>query len=168
MSRKLLATLAVGVVVVAAAVPVASAAPQAGGPPQTCAAGLTIFTTSVGAVRTTGQVTHFDGSGVAGQYTSGFLAGYTLSGAQDIVVNNVNQTSELHGQFTAVGPGGTLSVRYNGQADLATGAATGELVSTDGTGVFAGFHWTAKITAQLVSLTPPTFLATDSGPCKTS
>src|SRR5207237_5291070 len=161
MRWKLIAALAASTAALAGATQAASAAP-----PQTCTAGLTIFTTSVGTVSTTGQVTHFADSGVAGQYTSGFLAGYTFSGAQDIMVNNVTQKSELHGQFTAVGPGGTLTIRYNGHADLATGAATGDFVSADGTGDFANLHWSGKITAQLVSLAPPTFVALDSGPCQ--
>jgi hypothetical protein len=162
MRRKLVVALAAAVSVAALA---AGTQPASAARPQTCTAGLTIFTTSVGTVRTTGQVTHFTESGVGGSYTSGFLSGYTLSGAQDIMVNNVTQKSELHGQFTAVGPGGTLTIRYNGHADLSTGAATGEFVTAGGTGDFADFHWTGKITAQLVSLAPPTFVATDTGPC---
>ena len=160
MGRKFVSVLAAAVSVVAIAAGTASAAP-----PQTCSADLVFSTTSVGSVSTTGQVTHFRGSGVGGSYTSGFLSGYTLSGAQDIMVNNVTQRSQLHGEFTAVGTGGTLTIRYNGHADLSTGAATGEFVATGGTGAFADFHWTGKITAQLVSLAPPTFVATDTGLC---
>jgi hypothetical protein len=152
--------LAAGAAALAVGTGTASAAP-----PATCTAGLTIFTTSTGTVRTTGQVTHFEDSGVAGVYTSGFLAGYTLSGAQDIELNGANQTSQLHGQFVATGPGGTLTIQYNGHADLSTGAATGEFIAAGGTGSFAGLHWTGKITAQLTSLAPPTFVAIDSGPC---
>ncbi len=165
MRRKLIATLAAAASVAALAAGTHSASAA---PPQTCIAGLTIFTTSVGSVSTTGQVTHFSDSGVGGSYTSGFLSGYTLSGAQDIIVNNVTNKSELHGQFTAAGAGGTVTIRYNGHADFSTGAATGEFVTTGGTGDFANFHWTGKITAQLVSLTPPTFVATDTGPCHSS
>src|SRR5688572_3503860 len=113
MRRKLVSVLAAAASVIALAAGTASAAP-----PQTCTADLVIFTTSVGSVSTTGQVTHFRESGVGGSYASGFLSGYTLSGAQDIVVNNVTQRSELHGEFTAVGAGGTLTLRYNGHADL--------------------------------------------------
>jgi hypothetical protein len=134
-------------------------------PPTTCTADLTIFTTSPGTVTTNGQITRFRDSGVAGQYTSGFLAGYTFTGAQDIVVNNNNNTSQLQGSFTATGPGGSLVIRYSGHADLSTGAATGHFNTIGGTGQFTGFHWSGDITAQLVSLTPPTFQATDSGPC---
>ena len=134
-------------------------------PPTTCTADLIIFTTSPGTVTTQGQTTHFRDSGVAGQYTSGFLAGYTFTGAQDIVVNNNTNTSQLQGSFTATGPGGSLVIRYTGRADLSTGAATGHFHTAGGTGQFAGFHWTGDITAQLISQTPPTFRATDSGPC---
>jgi hypothetical protein len=152
-----------GVAAVLLAVGVAAAA----GPPATCTAGLTIATTSVGDVSTTGQVTHYRDSGVAGVYTSGPLAGYAFSGAQDIMVNNGTQQSELHGQYTATGPGGALTIRYTGHVDLTTGAATGHFVATDGAGQFAGFHWEGDIAAQLVSPAPPTFQATDSGPCHT-
>jgi hypothetical protein len=158
-----LAAVAASVVALSAGTGAASAAP-----PETCTADLTIFTTSVGTVSTSGQVTHFRDSGVGGAYTSGFLAGYTLSGAQDIMVNNVTQKSQLHGEFTAVGPGGTLTIRYNGHVDLSTGTGTGEFVTAGGTGIFASFHWTGKIAAQLVSLAPPTFVATDTGPCHTT
>jgi hypothetical protein len=160
MSRKFVAVLAA-----AASVAVLAAGTASAAPPQTCTASLVILTTSVGTVKTTGQVTHYRGSGVGGSYTSGFLSGYALSGAQDIVVNTVTQKSQLHGEFTAVGAGGSLTIRYNGHVDLSTGAATGEFVTAGGTGVFADFRWTGKITAQLVSLAPPTFVATDSGLC---
>ena len=150
-----------------AAVLLAAGLVAAAGPPATCTAALTIATTSVGDVGTAGQVTHYRDSGVAGAYASGPLACYTFSGAQDIMVNNATQQSELQGQYTATGPGGTLTIRYTGHADLTTGAATGHFVATDGTGQFAGFHWEGDIAAQLVAAAPPTFQATDSGPCHT-
>ena len=137
----------------------------AASPPTTCTASLTIFTTSPGSVLTTGPVTHVRDSGVAGSYTSGFLSGYTFSGAQDIVLNNQTNESQLHGSFTATGPGGTLTIQYTGHADLKTGAATGHFVTAGGTGQFVHFHWTGMITAQLTGLQPPTFVATDTGPC---
>ena len=141
------------------------ARPVAADPPTTCTSGLTIFTTSTGTVTTTGEVTHFQDSGVGGSFTSGFLSGDTLSGAQDIVVNNRTNQSQLHGSFTAVGPGGNLTLRYTGHVDLNTGAATGHFVSAEGTGQFGTFHWQGSTSAQLISLAPPTFVATDSGPC---
>src|SRR5690349_11313874 len=98
MRRKLIGALVLAASLGALAVG-AGAAPAA--PPATCTAGLTISTTTLGTVRTTGAVTHFADSGVGGTYTSGFLAGYTLAGSQDIVVNNVNEKSELHGEFVA-------------------------------------------------------------------
>lgn len=132
----------------------------------TCSAGLTIFTMSVGTVTTTGPIEHFSDSGVGGQYTAGLLAGYTLSGAQDIMINTVTNQSQLHGSYTATGPGGGLVVRYTGHADLTSGVATGHFETAGGTGQFASFHWAGDISAQLVSLAPPTFIATDSGPCE--
>lgn len=137
----------------------------AAAPPATCTAVLTISTTSPGDVTTNGQVTHARDSGVGGAYTTGFLAGYTISGTQDIMVNRRTSQSELHGFFVASGPGGTLTIQYTGHADLSTGAATGHFETHGGTGQFADFHWAGEIAAQLVSLTPPTFVATDSGPC---
>lgn len=131
----------------------------------TCTANLTIFTTSTGTVRQTGPVEFFTNSGVGGSYTSGFLSGYTINGAQDIVLNTQTNQSVLTGQFVASGPGGTLTVRYMGRADLTTGVATGEFVATGGTGAFKRFVWNGSITAQLVSLAPPTFHATDTGRC---
>lgn len=134
----------------------------------TCTSRLTIFTTSTGTVRQAGPVTLFDDSGVAGQYLSGFLAGYTLSGAQDIVLNGQTQKSNLHGSFVATSPDGksTLTVRYSGDADLATGAATGHFQADDGTGQLAGVRWSGDISAQMTTFTPPTFVATDSGQCR--
>jgi hypothetical protein len=147
----------------AAAFATAGGATAAG--PATCTAGLTIFTTSTGDVTTAGNVTIFRSSGVGGAYTSGFLAGYTLTGAQDIVRNDAGQHAVLSGQFVASGPRGTFTVRFTGRADLKTGAADGHFAVVSGTGGFAAFHWVGDITAQLVSLTPPTFVATDSGIC---
>ena len=122
-------------------------------------------TTSPGTVTTTGQVTHVRDSGVGGQYTAGFLAGYTLRGSQDNMVNNVTNHSQLQGTYTATGPGGDVVIRYTGHADLTSGVATGHFETAGGTGQFASFHWAGSISAQLVSLTPPTFHATVSGPC---
>lgn len=132
----------------------------------TCSASLTIFTTSTGTVTIKGPVEHVRDSGVGGQYTAGVLAGYTLSGAQDIVINTVTNQSQLHGSYTATGPGGSLVIRYTGHADLSSGRATGHFETAGGTGQFASFHWAGDISAQLVSLTPPTFLAMDDGPCE--
>jgi hypothetical protein len=140
----------------------------AAGPPATCTADLRIFSTSPGTATTAGQVTHARDSGVGGAYISGFLSGYTISGAQDLVVNNVTNESQLQGSFVATGPDGTLTIRYTGHADLNTGAATGHFVSAGGTGQFASFHWQGTISAQLVGASPPTFIATDSGPCHTA
>lgn len=143
-----------------------AARPAAAAPPMTCTAGLTIFSTSTGAVNMTGQVTHYRDSGVGGFYTSGFLAGYTLSGAQDIMVNNNTNQSELHGFYTAVSPDGssTLTVRYTGHVDLNTGVSTGHFVASGGTGQLANFAWEGSIAAQLVRV--PIFTATDTGPCR--
>jgi hypothetical protein len=140
----------------------------ASGPPATCTATLTIFTTSPGTVTTSGPVTHYQDSGVGGRYNSGLLADYTISGAQNIMVNNVTQQSELQGSYTASGPGGSLVISYTGHVNLTTGMATGHLEALSGTGGFATFHWEGSIDAQLVRLTPPTFLATDSGFCQSA
>jgi hypothetical protein len=140
----------------------------ASGPPATCTATLTIFTTSTGTVTTSGQVTHYRDSGVGGFYSSGPLAGYSISGAQNIMVNNVTHQSELQGSFTASGPGGSVVISYTGHANLTTGMATGHFETLSGTGGFATFHWEGSIDAHLVSLTPPTFLATDSGFCQSA
>ncbi|HBY92766.1 MAG: hypothetical protein M5U01_03705 [Ardenticatenaceae bacterium] len=138
----------------------------AAGPPTICTADLIIFTTDPGAATTTGQVTHFRESGVAGWYTSGILNGYTFSGAQDIMVNNKTHTSQLQGSYIATGPdNNSLTIRYTGHADLLTGIATGHFVTAGGTGAFANFHWEGEIAAHLISLTPPTFETTDTGPC---
>ena len=110
-------------------------------------------------------MTHYRDSGVGGSYTSGPLAGYTISGAQNIMVNNVTHRSELQGSYTASGPGGSVVISYTGHANLTTGMATGNFETHSGTGDFATFHWEGSIDAQLVRLTPPTFLATDSGFC---
>jgi hypothetical protein len=152
---------------VAGALPLTASPAAAAGPPTTCTASLTIATTSTGTVRQAGAVQIFRDSGVGGAYTSGFLSGYSLSGAQDIVLNSATKRSQLNGSFVATSPDGksTLRVRYTGQADLTTGAATGHFVADEGSGALDGFRWTGTIAAQLVSQSPPTFTATDSGPC---
>ena len=133
--------------------------------PATCTSGVTIFTTSTGDVNVAGSTTHFRDSGVAGTYTSGFLAGYALTGAQNIERNDATRQATLEGQFVATGPGGTLTVHFNGSVDLTSGAAVGHFATVSGTGDFDGFHWNGDISLQLVSLTPPTFVGTDSGFC---
>jgi hypothetical protein len=133
--------------------------------PATCSAGVVIFTTSAGDVTVAGDTTHFRSSGVGGYYTSGFLSGYTLAGAQNIERNDATGRAVLEGQFVASGPAGSITVRYTGSVDLSTGAAVGHFTTVAGTGAFVGFHWSGDIGAQLVSLTPPTFVATDSGFC---
>jgi hypothetical protein len=144
-----------------------TAAPAAAAGPGTCTADLTIATTSTGTVRQAGSVRFFRDSGVAGRYTSGVLAGYTFSGAQDIVLNDATQQSNLTGAYVATSPDGTstLAVRYTGHVDLTTGAATGHFVAAQGTGALRGFRWTGEIDARLVGLTPPTFTSRHRGPC---
>jgi hypothetical protein len=46
--------------------------------------------------------------------------------------------------------------------------ATGHFETHSGTGGFATFRWEGSIDAPLVSLTPPTFVATDSGFCQSA
>ena len=138
---------------------------SAAGPAMTCTADLQIFTTTTGDVRSAGPITFFRDSGTSGMYMSGFLAGYQLSGTQDIMLNSKTGLSELHGSYTASGPDGTLTIRYNGHADTTTGAATGNFVTAGGTGVFADFHWSGSITAQQPVVGVPFFNATDSGSC---
>jgi len=134
-------------------------------PPVTCTSGVTIFTTSPGDVSVTGNVTHFRDSGVAGSYTSGFLTGYTFTGSQNIERNDATGRAVLEGQYVASGPAGTLTFQFTGSVDLTTGAASGHFTVIDGSGAFTGFHWTGDVSAQLVSLTPPTFIGTNSGFC---
>jgi hypothetical protein len=150
---------------IAAAASLGAAGSATAAAPATCTAGVTIFTTSTGDVSVTGNVTHFQNSGVAGSYTSGFLAGYTLSGAQNIQRNDATGQAVLEGQSVATGPDGTVTVHFTGSIDLTTGAAAGHFNVVSGTGAFAGFHWNGDISAQLVSLTPPTFVGTNSGFC---
>jgi hypothetical protein len=159
--------LLAGGVGLAASLPLAASA-LAAGPPAVCTVGLTIFTTSVGTRSESGPVTHFRESGVGGGYTSGFLAGYTISGSQDIMVNSRTQSSQLQGSFVATSPtnpADTLTIKYTGQADLATGAATGNFRSAGGTGALADLHWEGTIAAQQPVVGVPLFQATDSGPC---
>ena len=134
-------------------------------PPATCTSGVTVFTTSTGDVSVTGNVTHFRNSGLAASYTSGFLSGYTATGSQNIERNDATERAVLEGQYVASGPAGTLTFQFTGSVDLATGAASGHFTVIDGSGAFSGFHWTGDVSAQLVSLTPPTFIGTNSGPC---
>jgi hypothetical protein len=154
---------ALAAVVASAAASVAGSASAAA--PATCTSGLTVFSTSTGVVTVTGNVTHFQASGVGGSYTSGFLAGFSFTGSQNIERNDATQNAVLEGQYVATGPSGTVTVHFTGTVDLTTGAATGHFTVLGGTGAFAGFHWTGDTTAQLVSLTPPTFVGTSSGFC---
>jgi hypothetical protein len=151
--------------VAASAAAFAAAGPAGATAPATCTSDLTIFTTGTGDVNVAGSTTHFRSSGVGGAFTSGFLAGFTLSGAQNIERNDAMHHATLEGEYVTTGPGGTLTVHYTGSVDLSTGAATGHFTTIAGTGAFASFHWSGDVSARLVSLAPPTFLATDSGLC---
>jgi hypothetical protein len=159
--RGLALGLAIGTAA-AAALPAAAASL-----PSTCTGALTIATTSTGTVKTAGDIEIFQDSGVAGRYSSGPLAGDSFAGAQDIILNTATGQSELHGSYVVSAPGtaGTVTVRYTGHADLTTGRATGNFTANQGTGSLAGFVWVGTISAQLISLTPPTFTSTDSGFC---
>jgi hypothetical protein len=148
----------------AAAVGGGSAGSAGAAPIGTCTAGLFIRTTSVGTVTQAGPVTIYRDSGVGGAYTSGFLAGYTITGAQTIIVNSASGQSEVAGQFVATGAGGTLQVRYTGRVDQATGAATGQFSATEGTGGFASFRWTGTISGQQIPGVPA-FNVVDTGLC---
>jgi hypothetical protein len=134
--------------------------------PQTCTSTGVVFTTSTGDVTVAGPTTHFQNSGVGGSFTSGLLSGYTLTGAQNIQRNDVTGRLAVEGSYVATGPDGTVTVHYAGVLDLTTGLATGHFTTTGGTGAFAGFHWSGDISGHLVSLTPPTTVATNSGFCQ--
>jgi hypothetical protein len=129
---------------------------------QQCTAGLTIFSTSTGTVTQAGPITFYRHSGVGGSYTSGFLQGYAINGAQDIVMNTTTNRSFVAGSFTASGPGGSLVISYTGSVDP-TGKASGHFEAQSGTGQFDHFHWSGSISGQAVG--PATFQATDSGTC---
>ena len=144
----------------------AGSASASGGAATTCVSSLIIFTNPAdqGTFSQSGQVTHVRDSGVLGYFYDGVLAGYTLDGAQDIHINTVTNQAQLQGWFLATGPdGSTVTIKYSGHADLNTGAATGSFVTKDGTGQLADFHWSGRISAQLIG--PLTFNATDSGIC---
>jgi len=157
--------LAIGLAIAAAAAATLPAA--AASLPATCTGALTIATTSIGTVKTAGDIEIFRDSGVAGHYSSGPLAGDAFAGAQDIILNTATGQSDLHGSYVVSAPGnaGTLTVRYTGHADLTTRHATGNFTANQGTGNLAGFVWVGTISAQLISLTPPTFTSTDIGFC---
>ena len=140
-------------------------AASASEPATTCTADLVIFTTDAGEVSTAGPIVFFHDSGTAGQYTSGFLSGYQISGAQDIMLDTRSGQSQLNGSFTATGPDGTLTIRYSGHADTTTGGATGNFTTVGGTGIFADFHWAGDISAQQPVVGVPLFNATDTGMC---
>ena len=92
-----------------------------------CQSGFTVFTdpANPGDSTTHGQTTIVRDSGVLGSYQDGRLAGYAISGQQDIIINSVTQKAELPGMLTATSPdgGSSLTLRYAGHADLATGQA---------------------------------------------
>src|SRR5689334_10179722 len=88
---------------------------------QTCTTDLVIFSTSLGDVTQAGPVTIYRNSGIGGTYTSGFLAGSTISGSQDITMNTNTNISEIHGNEVVTSPdGSTLTIRYDGKVDLNT------------------------------------------------
>jgi hypothetical protein len=133
----------------------------------TCQTGFIVFTdpANPGLRSDQGQTTIVRESGVLGSYLDGRLAGYAISGLQDLIINNVTQRAQIIGELTATSPDGSSSItlRYVGHADLVTGEATGTFVVVDGTGEFAGFRASGKISAQLVG--PATFQGVDIGLC---
>jgi hypothetical protein len=156
--------LVTAVVLALAAATLGPARPAAA---ETCQTEFIVFTdpTNPGARTDQGQTTIVRDSGVLGSYLDGRLAGYGISGQQDLIINNVTQQAQIVGVFTATSPdgGSSLTVRYAGHADLSTGQATGRFVVLDGTGEFAGYHARGRIDAQLVG--PATFQGFDIGLC---
>jgi hypothetical protein len=157
--------LALAAVVVALAVTILGATRAAAA--TTYQSGFIVFTdpANPGDRMDRGQTTIVRDSGVLGSYQDGRLAGYAISGQQDLVINNVTQKAEIPGNLTAISPdgGSSLTLRYAGHADLATGQATGTFVVVGGTGDFADFHASGRISAQLVG--PATFQGVDIGLC---
>lgn len=134
---------------------------------QPCQSQFFVFTDpdDPGESATRGNVTVVRKSGVLGQYESGRLAGYSIDGEQDLLVNNGTNMAQIHGGLTATSPDGTssISLRYNGRADLDAGSATGTFVAGDGTGEFSGYRATGTIEATLVG--PAAFRGVDIGLC---
>jgi hypothetical protein len=132
-----------------------------------CQTAFFVFTdpNSQGAISQRGPIVRAKGSGILGSYTSGRFAGYSISGLQDITVNQVTGQATITGSFLATNPDGTSSFtfRYAGKADLNTGEATGSFVAYNGTGTLEGFRASGKIQAELVG--PAAFEGVDLGLC---
>jgi hypothetical protein len=134
----------------------------------TCQTPFRVFTdpANPGTQTVRGPITFVRDSGILGTYGGdGRFAGFAIDGLQDLTINGATNRVRVRGGFTATSPdgGSTFFVRYTGEVDLATGAATGHFVAKDGTGALAGFHAVGTIQAQLVG--PATFDGVDIGLC---
>lgn len=119
-----------------------------------------------GTRRTSGDVTFIADSGLVGDFRgTGRFAGYRIVGSQDAVVNDATSVGQVQGEFTATSPdgGSSLTIRYTGRVDFATGTATGHFVVVGGTGELAGYHAAGTIEGTVVG--PATLDGADVGLC---
>ena len=117
-----------------------------------CQTSFLVFTDpeNFGDVTTKGDIVKAKNSGILGQYTSGRFTGFTISGLQELTLNQATGKASIKGSFVASSPDGesSITLRYQGKADLIAAVATGRFRATDGTGELDGFRATGQIEAD--------------------
>jgi hypothetical protein len=132
-----------------------------------CQTSFFVFTdpNNFGDVTTKGNLVIARNSGVLGEYTSGRFDGYTISGLQDLRLNQATGKASIAGSFVATSPDGesSITLRYRGKADLIAAVATGTFRATNGTGELEGFRANGRIEADYLGNF--TFSGVDIGLC---
>jgi hypothetical protein len=132
-----------------------------------CQTSFLVFTdpNNIGQITTRGNTTKAKNSGVLGEYTSGRFDGFTISGEQDLSLNQATGKATIKGSFVATSPDGqsSFTLRYRGEANLVQAIATGNFQVIGGTGDLKRFRTSGKIDADYLGNF--TFSGVDIGLC---
>lgn len=120
---------------------------------------------NVGAISTHGNIVRVHNSGIVGQYTSGRFTGFTISGLQEIILNQATGQATIRGSFVATSPDhhSSFTLVYAGRADLVANTASGRFRALDGTGDLKGYRASGTIAADYLGNF--TFSGVDIGLC---
>lgn len=132
-----------------------------------CQTSFLVFTdpNNLGQIKTKDNITKAKNSGVLGEYTSGRFDGYTISGLQNLTVNQATGQATIKGSFVATSPDGhsSITLRYRGEADLVQAIATGTFQAVNGKGDLKRYRASGTIEADYLGNF--TFSGVDIGLC---
>jgi hypothetical protein len=105
---------------------------------------------NIGNISTNGDIVRIHKSGIIGWYTSGRFEDFTISGLQELTLNQATGKATIKGSFVATSPDqeSSFTLTYTGRADLIANTANGRFHALKGTGDLKGLRASGTIAAD--------------------